>query len=85
MYRRVARIGAKAVHLNALKPNVGASLLAKAVCQATSAVADIALSRAGSLPQGEGVGSEKAQQGGDDGFGSVFLDEVAGIGNRLEL
>ncbi len=85
MYRRVARIGAKAVHLNAPKPNVGASLLAKAACQATSAVTDIPLSRAGSLPQEMGVVSEKAHQGSDDGFGCVFLNEVAGVGNRVEL
>ena len=84
MYRRVARIGAKAVHLNRPKPNVGASLLVKAACQATSAVADIPLSRAGSLPQGIGVGSEEAQQGGDDGFRGIFLDEVPGVGNRVE-
>jgi hypothetical protein len=85
MYRRVARIGAKAVQLNALRPNVGASLLAKAVCQTIFAVTDEPLSRAGSLPQGICVGLEKAQQGGDDGFGGVFLDEVAGVGNRVEL
>ncbi|AUM68521.1 hypothetical protein C0J56_06175 [Pseudomonas fluorescens] len=34
---------------------VGASLLAMAVCQATSMLAMTASSRAGSLPQGSGV------------------------------
>ena len=29
--------------------------------------------------------SEKAQQGGDDGFGRIFLDEVAGIGDGVKL
>ena len=31
------------------------------------------------------LGSEKSQQGGDDGFRSVFLDEVAGVGDWVEL
>ena len=77
MYSRVRDFGAKAVHQNALRPNVGASLLAKAASQATSAMADIPLSRAGSLPQGLGVGSEESEQGGDDRFRGVFLDKVS--------
>ncbi|TPG84650.1 hypothetical protein EAH74_11510 [Pseudomonas mandelii] len=37
---------------NTLRSNVGASLLAKAVCQATMMPTDTPFSRAGSLPQG---------------------------------
>lgn len=85
MYRRDTWIGAKAVQLNAPEPNVGASLFAEAAYQAISAVADIPLSRAGSLLQGMGVGSEKAQQGGDDGFRRVFLNQMAGVGDWVKL
>ncbi|POA23154.1 hypothetical protein C1895_21615 [Pseudomonas sp. FW305-3-2-15-E-TSA4] len=85
MYRRDAWIGAKAVQLNAPEPNVGAGLLAKAACQATFAMADIPLSRAGSLPQGMGVESEESEQGGDDRFRGVLLDQVAGVGDWVKL
>ncbi|PHH43460.1 hypothetical protein CRX57_25680 [Pseudomonas putida] len=51
MYSRVRDFGAKAVHQNTYRPNVGAGLLADAPGQPMQMATDTRLSRASPLPQ----------------------------------
>jgi hypothetical protein len=88
MYRRVAWISAKSVHLTSPKPNVGAAEGCDPLILFFRSKIKRSSDRGPSLRQllqGICVGSEEAHQGSDDGFGGVLLDEVAGVGNRVEL